>query len=271
MIMGKVLLEVERLNKIFTIGLFTRKYIHAVKDVSFKIYEGEIVSLVGESGSGKTTTAKMILRLEKPTSGIIKFMGKDVYRDLRTKKDLLWYRRQVQGVLQDPYGAFNPFYKVDRVLYQMFKLFDKKPSDEEKKKLIEQVLIEVGLNPAYVLGKYPHELSGGERQRIMIARSLLVKPKLLIADEPVSMLDATLRSGILKLFLKLKQQYNMSIIFITHDMGLAYYVSDRILVMYKGEIVEEGKPDEILENPRHNYTKRLVTDIPLLYRKWHDI
>ena len=265
------LLRVENLSKVFVVGLFTRRRIDAVKGVSFTIGRREIVSLVGESGSGKTTTAKIILRLEKPTSGRVLFEGRDVWRDLRSREDILWYRRSVQGVMQDPYGAFNPFYRVDRVFKQMFKLLPKDMDDEERWGLVEKALIEVGLNPRYVLGKYPHELSGGERQRVMIARALLVEPKLLIADEPVSMLDATLRSGILKLLMKLRDERGLSILFITHDMGLAYYVSDRILVMYRGELVEEGRPDELIESPRHPYTKRLISDIPLLYRKWSDI
>ncbi|MEM0153047.1 MAG: ABC transporter ATP-binding protein [Ignisphaera sp.] len=232
---------------------------------------GEIVSLVGESGSSKTTTAKMILRLERPTSGRILFNGKDVWNDLRTYEDVLWYRRMVQGIIQDPYGAFNAFYRVDRVFKQMFKFLPQELEPEKRWKATAKALREVGLNPHHILGKYPHELSGGEKQRVMIARALLINPMLLVADEPVSMLDATLRSGILKLLMKLRDERGLSILFITHDMGLAHYVSDRILVMYKGRIVEEGTPNEIIESPKHPYTKRLIYDIPLLYRKWGDI
>lgn len=269
--MTSLLLHLDKVSKIFIMGLFIRKEIEAVRDISFKIYEKEIVSLVGESGSGKTTTAKMILRIEKPTSGKIIYMGRDIFRDIKNKTDLLWYRRNVQAVFQDPYGSFNPIFKIDRVLYEAFNLYDRKISIEEKTSLIREALKNVNLDPENVLGKYPHELSGGERQRIMIARALLIKPKLIIADEPVSMLDATLRSSVLKLLLRLRDEQGMSLLFITHDIGLAYYISDRILVMYKGRIVEEGTPDEILRHPQSEYTKRLISDVPLLYRKWEDI
>lgn len=262
-----MLLEVEKLSKIFTVGMIRRKEIHAVNNVSFQVKQGEFISLVGESGSGKTTTAKMILRLLKPTSGSIIFEGKDVW-SLNSLSDLKWYWKQVHAIFQDPFASYNPLYKVDRILNQTFNLMSVENSRRES--LIKESLKEVGLRPEEILGRYPHELSGGQRQRIMIARCYLLKPKLIIADEPISMIDASTRAGILKLFSKLRDNYQTSVIFITHDLGLAYYVSDRILIMYKGSVVEEGTPNEIMERPQHPYTKRLKKDVPLLYEKWED-
>lgn len=259
------MLKVENLTKIFTVGFLRRKEIRAVDNVSFNVKEGEFVSLVGESGSGKTTTSRMILRLLKPTSGSIVFKDRDVW-SLRSIEDLRWYWRQVHGIFQDPFASFNPLYKVDRVLHQAFTLLGDTGVDKDS--LVKEALREVGLRPEEILGRYPHELSGGQRQRIMVARCYLLKPKLILADEPISMIDASTRAGILKLFSNLRGEYGTSVIFITHDLGLAYYVSDRILIMYKGSIVEEGSPEEIMENPRHPYTKRLREDVPLLYRKW---
>lgn len=265
------LLEVKNLNKIYEIGFIRKKYIHAVKNVSFDINEGEIVSLVGESGSGKTTTAKIILGLLKPTSGEILFEGKNLWDYFINIESLRELRRKVHAVFQDPFASYNPFYPIDRVLHQAIKLIGFDPASPEAKELISEALINVGLDPKSILGKYPHQLSGGEKQRIMVARCWLLMPKLIVADEPVSMIDASTRGGVIKLFEKLRKVQNTSILFITHDMGLAYYISDRILIMYLGEIVEEGTPDEILANPKHDYTKRLIGSIPTLYKKWEDL
>jgi len=259
------LLEVEKLTKIYIVGLLRKKEILAVNGISFKVGDGEFVSLVGESGSGKTTTARMILRLLKPTSGSIRFQGRDVW-SLRRIEELKWYWRQVHGIFQDPFASYNPLYRIDRALNQVFNLIGDTGAD--RRSLIKDALREVGLRPEEVLGRYPHELSGGQRQRVMVARCYLLKPKLILADEPVSMIDASTRAGVLNLFSRLRDEYGTSVIFITHDLGLAYYVSDRILIMYRGEIVEEGPPEEVMENPRHPYTKRLREDVPLLYRRW---
>jgi len=259
------LLEVEKLTKIYIVGLLRKKEILAVNGISFKVGDGEFISLVGESGSGKTTTARMILRLLKPTSGSIRFQGRDVW-SLRRIEELKWYWRQVHGIFQDPFASYNPLYRIDRALNQVFNLIGDTGAD--RRSLIKDALREVGLRPEEVLGRYPHELSGGQRQRVMVARCYLLKPKLILADEPVSMIDASTRAGVLNLFSRLRDEYGTSVIFITHDLGLAYYVSDRILIMYRGEIVEEGPPEEVMENPRHPYTKRLREDVPLLYRRW---
>jgi len=264
-------LEVRNLTKVFTAGglLKRREKIVAVKNLSFDVKKGQIISLVGESGSGKTTTARMILRLIPPTRGEIIFDGKNVWKLKGT--DLKNYWREVHGIFQDTYASFNPLYKVDRMLYQVFNLFNEKPSKDERDKIVIKSLESVGLSAREVLGKYPHQLSGGERQRLMVARCFLLRPKLILADEPVSMVDASTRMGIIKLFMDLREKHGVSTIFITHDLGLAYYASDIILIMYKGEIVEQGTCDEILEHPQHPYTKRLIKDIPLLYKKWEDI
>ncbi|MEL9940616.1 MAG: ABC transporter ATP-binding protein [Ignisphaera sp.] len=262
------ILEVKNLTKIYEAGFVRKRRIVAVDNVSFDVKEGEVISLVGESGSGKTTTAKMILRLLPPTSGVIKFNGKDIWRAIRSKEELKMYWRNVHAVFQDPYASYNPVYTIDRVLNQALELIGIDPSSNEGRKLIREALSYVGLVPEDVLGKYPHQLSGGQRQRIMIARCWLLKPKLIIADEPVSMIDASMRGAIIKLFIDLREDYRTSTIFITHDMGLAYYVSDRIFVMYKGKIVDMGPPDELLKNPKHEYTKRLLESVPTLYRKW---
>ncbi|MEM3981027.1 MAG: ABC transporter ATP-binding protein [Ignisphaera sp.] len=265
------MLEVKNLTKIYESGLVKKQYIVAVDNISFEVKKGEIVALVGESGSGKSTTAKIILRLIPPTSGTIKFEGKDIWRDLRTKEELVEYWKNVQPVPQDPYSAFNPSYKVDRVLHQALRLIGIDLQDDTGKRLIIESLKQVGLNPSEVLGKYPHQLSGGQRQRILIARCFIVKPKLVVADEPVSMIDASLRGEIMKLIIDLRDMYSTSVIFITHDMNLASALADRILVMYKGKIVEEGKPDEVVRNPKHEYTKMLIGSIPSIYLKWKDI
>ncbi|MEM1525813.1 MAG: ABC transporter ATP-binding protein [Ignisphaera sp.] len=263
-----VLLSVRNLTKVYRSGLIRHKSILAVDNVSFDIKEGEILSLVGESGSGKTTTARIILRLLKPTAGSVMFMGKDIWDELRTREDLKWYWRHVNGVFQDPFSSFNPTHRIKDILLRVFNLFDENYDKDAKMKLIYEALQSVGLIPEEVIERRPFELSGGMRQRILISRIFLIKPKLVLADEPTSMIDATLRLGILKLFLKLRDELKSSIIFITHDLGLATYVSDRILIMYKGGIVEEGSPEEILKNPRHEYTRNLLDSVPKLYTSW---
>lgn len=262
------LLKVEHLTKVYNVGFFSRKSIVAVDDVSFALSEGEIVSVVGESGSGKTTMAKIILRLLPPTSGRALFEGRDVW-DLRRRDELKWYWSRVHGIFQDPYASFNPLHRVERILYQALNLLGEGEAGDPDE-IVKEALKQVGLKPEEVLGKYPHELSGGMRQRIMIARCFMLKPKLVIADEPTSMIDASTRAGILELFLKMRKENRTSVMFITHDLGLAYYVSDRVLIMYKGKIVEEGSPDELLEKAEHPYTRRLLQDVPLLYRKWSE-
>ncbi|MEM0027535.1 MAG: ABC transporter ATP-binding protein [Ignisphaera sp.] len=262
------ILEVENLTKIYEIGYIRKRRITAVDKVSFSVRKGEIISLVGESGSGKTTTARMILRLIKPTSGAIKFMGRDIWRDLKSNSDLRWYWRNVNGVFQDPFSSFNPTHRIRDFMYRAFNLFNERLDTNAKDKLVREALQMVGLIPDEVLNRRPFELSGGMRQRVMIARIFLIRPMLVLADEPTSMIDATLRLGILKLFSKLREEIGTAIIFITHDMGLAYYISDRIMIMYRGKIIEEGTPDEIVNSPKHEYTRNLLDSIPKLYTSW---
>ena len=265
-------LEVKNLTKIFSLGFFSKRRVEAVKNVSFEVKEKEIVSLVGESGSGKTTTAKMILRLLPPTSGEIRFEGKDIWRDLKDKESLVEFRRKVHAVFQDPFASYNPFYPVERTLWQAINLLENKPSNKkEALELIKESLFRVGIDPKDVLGKYPHQISGGQKQRIMIARCWILRPLLIVADEPTSMIDASSRGGIIKLLEELREEQGTSIIFITHDLGLAYYVSDNIFVMKDGEIVERGHPDKVVLEPTHEYTKLLVGSIPKLYRKLEDL
>jgi peptide/nickel transport system ATP-binding protein len=261
----RVVLECKNLTKIYTSGLIKTKTVVGAKNVSFNIEREEIVSLVGESGSGKSTVAKMILRLIEPTSGDIFFKDKHIL-----SYDIRDYYRQVQAIFQDPYSAFNPFYKIDRVLNKTFNLRNDHSSPDGRKKIIESALKSVGLNPDEVLGRYPHQLSGGQMQRILIARSLIAGSELLIADEPTSMIDASTRAGILNLLLGLKREKGLSVLFITHDIGQAQYISDRVVVMEKGEVVEQGSVDEVFVNPKHPYTKELLASVPRLYEKWQD-
>ncbi len=262
--MDRELLRVENLTRTFGTG---KSQIRAVDNVSFSINEGEIVTLLGESGSGKTTTARLILKLLPPTSGRIIFRDKDITH-ISSRKDLLNYWREVQAIFQDPFASFNIFYSVRRLLNNAFRLVLNSPSNEEREKIIRESLLSVGLNPDEVLDKRPYELSGGQKQRIMLARILIIKPKLLIADEPTSMIDASSRAGILNLLLDLRKQYNMSIMFITHDIGLAYYTSDRLFIMNNGKIVESGDAEEIITDPKDSYTKKLLEDVPVIHKKW---
>lgn len=250
------LLELNNVTKVFS-GARGRK-IRAVDKVSFSLSKErpQIISLVGESGSGKTTIARMILGLLSPSEGDIYFSGKSIY--LMGKEEWKEYRREVQAVFQDPYGIYNPFYRVDRVLEIPIRKFNLAKSKDDVQKLIYEALEAVGLRPKDVVGKYPHQLSGGERQRVMLSRLYLLKPKLIIADEPISMIDVALRALFLNILLDFKNKYGISCIFITHDLSSAYYLGEDLIILYKGRIVESGKTNEILDNPYHPYTKLLI-------------
>ena len=263
MIENKELLEVDKLTKIYTSGLIRPTKVVGAKDISFKINKGEILSLVGESGSGKTTVANMILRLIQPTSGLIYFNGKDI-NTIRLQD----YYKLVQIIFQDPYSSFNYFYKVDRVLNKAIDFRYGKISKSDKKNLIENVFEQIGINTEEVLGRYPYQISGGQLQRFLLARILLIKPNLLIADEPTSMIDASSRAGILNLLEMIRKKEGLSVIFITHDIGQAQYISDRVLVMQKGLVVEKGPTKDVFLNPTHPYTKNLLASVPSLYRQW---
>ena len=257
------LLEIKNISKVFGHGL---ERVVAVDNVSFEVDRDEIVSFVGQSGSGKTTIARMLLGLLAPTSGNILYRNYDITNYSNREKRFYW--RDVQGIFQDPYASFNTFFKVEKILEDCFALYDEDISTDEKEARIIKALKAVNLAPEDVLGKYPFEMSGGQRQRLMIARTFLIEPRILIADEPTSMIDVCSRASILDVLLKVKEEQKTSIIFITHDMGFAYYASDRIYIMENGRIVERGGVEEVVNNPQHPYTKRLLNDVPKLHDAW---
>ena len=230
------LLDIEHLTKVYSLGSITsRVKITAADDVTFFIKPGEIFTLAGESGCGKTTTAKMVLGFEEPTSGTIVHKGQ-----VREKNERVWFTEGVQAIFQDPFNTFNPLRTVDRYFFETIKNYKLANNEKDAIELIDLKLKEVGLTYHEFVGKYPSEFSGGQLQRISIARALLTDPTLLIADEPVSMVDASLRMSIVNLFNKLKEDFGMSVLYITHDLATAYYVSDRIAIMFRGNIVEMG-------------------------------
>lgn len=255
---GTALLEARNLSRVFGRG---ESAVRAVDDVSFTLDRGQITTVVGESGSGKSTLARLILRLLPPTGGRLLLDGQDV-TDLRGTA-LRGYWQQVQAVFQDPFSAFNQFFSVRRLLRRSLRLLppgEQHTADER----MQEALDHVGLNTD-MLGKFPHQLSGGQRQRVMIARALMMRPSLLIADEATSMLDASLRANILNVLADLRDSRGMTILFITHDIGQACYLSDRVMVMENGKLVETGPADEVIFHPTHEYTRRLLADVPKLH------
>jgi len=243
--------------------LSRRKFMKAVDGVSLNLIGNEptVLGLIGESGSGKSTIARMILGLLKPTSGEIFYKDRNLRDWLKSDKKI--YRREVQAIFQDPYSIYNPFYKVNRIFKIPIKKFGLASTNKEEKNLIVEALETLGLRPEDVLGRYPHQLSGGERQRLMLARIFLIKPRLLIADEPTSMIDASLRSIFLNNLLDLKKRLKMSCLYITHDLNTAHYVADEMAILCKGNLVEMGDAETILRAPLHPYTKLLVSSIPI--------
>ncbi|NEA30465.1 ABC transporter ATP-binding protein [Streptomyces sp. SID13031] len=237
-------------------------YLTAVEDASFRLdaHPPQVVSLVGQSGSGKSTIARNILGLQKPTAGSITYGGKDIFKLNRAEYDE--YRRNVQPVFQDPYSIFNPFYRVDRVLWKAVKKFQLASTREAGLALIEESLEAVSLDPGRVLGRYPHQLSGGQRQRIMLARIHMLRPAFVIADEPVSMLDAQIRKMFLDILLDFQRAHGMTTLFITHDLSTVYYLGGQVMVINKGEIVERGPVTEVMHTPTHPYTRLLLDSIP---------
>ena len=252
------ILEVQNLSKTFQgSGLFAKSEVEVVKNVNFEVFQGEIVALVGESGSGKSTIARLISRLIRPTSGNILLDGRNT-RISEARKVPLEYRKAVQMVFQDPFASLNSVHTVYHHLSRPLtrqNLYDKKTIS----KMINQSLEEVGLSPGKDFAKkFPHEMSGGERQRVAIARALCIEPQVIIADEPTSMLDVSIRMEILEIFAKLRIEKNLTIIFITHDLASARYLADRILVLSKGTLVEQNKAEDLIKNPESSYTKKLV-------------
>jgi len=252
------LLEINHLTKVFSLGsMISRIRITATDNVSFYVKPAEIFALAGESGCGKTTAARMILGFEEPTSGAIVHKGK---RDAKNEK--VWFTEGIQAIFQDPFGTFNPLRTVDRYFFETIQNYKLARNKKEAIGLIDQKLKAVGLSYEEFSGKYPSEFSGGQLQRISIARALLTNPTLLIADEPVSMVDASLRMSIVNLFKKLKEEFGVSVLYITHDLATAYYVSDRIAIMFRGNIVEMGPVERVLMDPKHPYTRLLRESIP---------
>jgi oligopeptide/dipeptide ABC transporter ATP-binding protein len=263
------LIEAVDVSKRFAGGL-GRESTLALAGLSLAIHAEtpSIIAVVGESGSGKTTLARLLLGLADPTGGQVNYRGGDL-RKLR-RDERLAFRRDVQAVFQDPYGVYNPFYRVDHVLATPVRLFRLAASRAHAKELIGETLRAVGLQPEEILGRFPHQLSGGQRQRVMVARALLLKPKLIVADEPVSMVDASLRATILGSLRRLTDERGISILYITHDLATAYQVSDTILVLYRAHVAEAGAVERVVKAPQHPYTQLLITAIPRAHaaRDW---
>jgi peptide/nickel transport system ATP-binding protein len=254
-------LEVRDLSKTFPLGgALRRQRVHAVEDVSFSLRPGTITALVGESGSGKSTVARLIARLYDPSSGAVLF-GDDDVAHVRRRKDVLRYRSQVQLIFQDPFGSLNPVKTVRHHIARPLRIHGIVPPSQIEDR-VHELLQTVGLVPAgEVADKYPHELSGGQRQRVAIARALAVEPQVVLADEPTSMLDVSIRIGILNLMLKLKDERGIAFLYVTHDLASARYVADDILVMYAGQIVERGPIEQVLADPLHPYTRLLLAAV----------
>ena len=257
------LLDVRNVSKRFaTGGLFARKSVEAVQDasMSLSVEKPEIFTIIGESGSGKTTLARMILGLELPSSGEISFRGKTVSHKV-TRQERLDFMANVQPVFQNPFEAFNPLKRIDRYLESTAKRFLKLSHRDELDGAMDGALQKVGLSLAEVQGRYPHEMSGGQLQRAAIARALIPNPPLLVADEPVSMVDASLRMSIVNLLKSLRDDLGVSVIYITHDLATAYYISNRLIIMQRGRIVEMGDARTVLDNPEHPYSRLLKASV----------
>ena len=260
----KLCLSTSGLTKVF--GLGSQKTV-AVDHVDLNLYEGEVVSFVGESGSGKTTLSKILLGLINPTEGEVYFQGEK--RDISSQKKKQEYWRNIQAIFQDPFSSYNIFNKIDSVLLDCIHMRGGKRLPYERKvELMTEACSFVNLKFEELTNKYPFELSGGQMQRLMIARIFLLKPKILLADEPTSMIDACSRATILDELMKLRNEIGMTVIFITHDIGLAYYVSDTVYIMEHGRFVESGSADDVILRPRQPYTKRLISDVPKIYEEW---
>ena len=260
----KLCMSTTGLTKVFGFG---RNKTLAVDHVDLNLYEGEVVSLVGESGSGKTTLAKMLLGLINQTEGEVYFQGQK--RDISTHRKRQEYWKNIQAIFQDPFSSYNIFNKIDSVLLDCIHMRGGRHLPHAKKvELMTEACSFVNLKFEELTNKYPFELSGGQMQRLMIARIFLMKPKILLADEPTSMIDACSRATILDELMQLRNEIGMTIIFITHDIGLAYYVSDNVYIMEHGKFVESGSADEVILRPREPYTQRLINDVPKIYEEW---
>ncbi len=253
------LLELSHVNKDYAVGGFlNRSILHAVKDISFTLEDAkpEIFTIVGESGSGKTTTARMILGDETPTSGTLRFLGQDI-AGIRSRAERLNFMAKAQPIFQNPFEAFNPLTTLDYYMFSSARRFLGLKDKASVEAAADKSLQHVGLSLSEVRGRYSHELSGGQLQRIAVARALIPGPKLIVADEPVSMVDASLRMSIVNLFRSLRDDLGVSIIYITHDLSTAFYISDRVIIMYRGAVVEGGDAKTVLGSPTHPYSRAL--------------
>ncbi|MEO5807448.1 ABC transporter ATP-binding protein [Devosia sp.] len=256
------LLELKNVSKVYQRGIISPHANIALRDISLTLREDEptIMTVAGESGSGKTTLAMLLLGFITATTGQILYRGQNIAG--LVGKDRMAYRREVQAVFQDPFAVFNPFYTVDHLLTVPIKRFKLARNKTDARNRMEEALTAVGLRPEDILGRFPHQLSGGQRQRINVARALLLKPRLLIADEPVSMVDASLRANILETLRNLQRDHGVSIIYITHDLTTAYHIAKSIIVLYRGGVMEAGDVDAVIKSPQHPYTQLLVDSIP---------
>jgi peptide/nickel transport system ATP-binding protein len=259
-----ICLSARGLTRVFGFG--ARRNV-AVDHVDLDLYEGEVVSIVGESGSGKTTLSKMLLGLISHTEGEIYFQGKK--RDISSHKKKQEYWKNIQAIFQDPFSSYNIFNKIDAVLLDCIRMRGggRLPHAKKVEMMVEACRF-VNLKFEELTNKYPFELSGGQMQRLMIARIFLLKPKILLADEPTSMIDACSRATILDMLMQLRDEVGMTVIFITHDIGLAYFVSDSVYIMEHGKFVESGSADQVILHPQQPYTQRLISDVPKIYEEW---
>jgi peptide/nickel transport system ATP-binding protein len=257
------ILEAKNVTKVFGGGFLSREQENiAVNDISMSLDQKnpKIIAVAGESGSGKTTLARLLLGIANPTSGSVEYDGKNLKDISRTQRRE--FRREVQPIFQDPYGSYNPFYKVDHVLFSPINNFKMAENRDEAVYMVNQALEMVGLVPAETLGRLPHQLSGGQRQRVMVARALLLKPRVILADEPVSAVDASLRATILDAVSRLNKELGIAVVYVTHDLTTAYQISDEIMILYKGNLVEAGDVETVIKNPKHPYTQLLIDSIP---------
>jgi ABC-type oligopeptide transport system ATPase subunit len=262
------MLQLDKVSKIYKSGTFGGGLKLALSQVSFGIDRGEVVSLIGESGSGKSTLGKIVLHLAPLSAGRVEFEGRDVVG--LKKKELHAYYRHVQGVFQDPFSSYNPLYKADRVFEMLRQEYFSDLSRPEWEAKVGAALEAVTLNPPDVLNKFPHQLSGGQQQRLLVARAMLLDVKLLIADEIISMLDASTRVDVLNMLVGLKKR-GLGILFITHDLSLGNYISDKTVILRRGVVLEMGLTSKVFGNPQHPYTKSLLTAVPQLHRKWQHV